>query len=101
MRSSSRSLSSFLVPLSRGKTSSNSTDAHEHINCVCSFIQTDKNLREVESRSYNTRPKVERLYLPETNGGKVTKTNLFLNMIYFQSLVIHDPTFEANQELKL
>lgn len=45
----------------------------------------------------NTRPKVERLYLSETfstNGGKVAKTNLCFIIIYFQSLVIHDPTFE-------
>ena len=99
------SLPETKVSLPGERTSSNSTVAHEkHINCVCSFIQTDTNMREVESRSYNTRPKVERLYLPETfstNGGKVAKTNLCFNMIYFQSLVIHDPTFEANQELKL
>lgn len=47
------SLPETKVSLPGERTSSNSTVAHEkHINCICSFIQTDKSLGEVESRTY-------------------------------------------------
>lgn len=78
----SSSLSSSLTQASLpgGKTSINPTDVLEkHTYCVCTA-----SYKPIRAYRTNTRPKVERFYLPETfskNGGKAAKTNLCFYLI--------------------